>query len=57
MMEERQTVIGLGMTSNSKILYPKENRIENFRNYKNLKDYQNKIDEMIEQKSRLIKGE
>ena len=56
MMEERQTVIGLGMTSNSKILYPNENRIENYRNYKNIRDYQNKIDEIIEKKSRLIKG-
>lgn len=57
MMEERQTVIGLGMTANSKILYPKENRIENYRNYKNIRDYQNKIEEIIAEKTRRIKGE
>ncbi|MDO5713193.1 MAG: coproporphyrinogen dehydrogenase HemZ [Tissierellia bacterium] len=39
MMEERQTILGLGMSSTTKFLYPNENRIEKIYQYKNLKDY------------------
>lgn len=57
MMEERQSVIGIGMTANTKIIMAKENRVLNYRNYKNLKDYTINIEKIIEEKKRLLGGE
>ena len=56
-MEERQSIIGLGMTANTKFLHPESNRIVNYRNFKNMKDYKEKLQETIEAKKRIIKGE
>lgn len=52
-MEETQSVIGVGMTSNSKVLY-KDGSMAQFRNYKNLKDYYENIDNMIEDKNKIL---
>ncbi|MDY6065665.1 MAG: coproporphyrinogen dehydrogenase HemZ [Finegoldia sp.] len=52
--EEKESILGLGMTSNSKIL--KRDRIEKYRNYKNLDDYMEKIDEEIERKVEILNG-
>lgn len=52
-MEETQSIIGVGMTSNSKILY-KDGSMAQFRNYKNLKDYYENIDSLIEEKNKII---
>lgn len=52
-MEETQSVIGVGMTSNSKVLY-KDGSMAQFRNYKNLKDYYENIDKMIEDKNKIL---
>lgn len=50
MMEEKQTIIGLGMGSVSKIFYPKENRLERIPNFKDLREYSSRIDELIKKK-------
>lgn len=54
MMEEKETVIGAGMGAVSKIFFPKEDRIERVPNVKSLKEYLNRVDEMIERKSYIL---
>lgn len=54
MMEERETIIGLGLGSVSKIYFPNNNRIERIPNFKDLKEYINRIDELINRKRDLI---
>lgn len=53
MMEEVQDVLGVGMGSASKFL-KSNGLIENHRNYLNMRDYLGKIDEIIEEKEKLI---
>lgn len=52
-MEETQSIVGIGMTSNTKILY-KDGSMGQFRNYKNLKDYYEKFDEMMKEKNHIL---
>ncbi|MBO5198868.1 MAG: coproporphyrinogen dehydrogenase HemZ [Lachnospiraceae bacterium] len=49
-MEERQTILALGAGASSKFYFPAENRLERVENVKSLKDYVERIDEMIERK-------
>lgn len=46
-MEEVQTIIALGAGASSKIVFPNEKRIERVENVKSIKDYVERIDEMI----------
>jgi len=50
MMEEKQTIIGLGAGAVSKVFYPSSNKIIRVPNVVNLSDYINRIDDMIERK-------
>lgn len=50
-MEEKQTIVALGAGGSTKIVYPKENRIERIENVKSVKDYIERIDEMIARKT------
>lgn len=50
MMEEKETVIGMGLGAVSKIYYPQENRIKRIPNFKDLVQYNMRIDELIDKK-------
>lgn len=50
-MEEKQTIVALGAGGSTKIVYPNENRIERIENVKSVKDYIERIDEMIHRKT------
>lgn len=54
-MEEKQTIIAVGAGGTTKICYPKENRIERVPNVKDLKEYIDRVDEMIQRKEKYIK--
>lgn len=49
-MEEKQTILALGAGASTKVMFPKENRLERIENVKSLKEYIERIDEMIERK-------
>ncbi|MGB8454549.1 MAG: coproporphyrinogen dehydrogenase HemZ [Anaerocolumna sp.] len=49
-MEEKQSILALGAGALSKFVFHEENRIERVENVKSLKDYIERIDEMIERK-------
>ena len=49
-MEERQSNIALGAGSITKFVYADENRIERVENVKNLEQYIDRVDEMINRK-------
>jgi len=51
-MEEKQTIIGVGAGGITKIYYPNENRIERVPNVKDLKEYIDRIEEMIQRKEK-----
>ena len=53
-MEEQQTIIGCGAGTTTKRVIPGENRIERVENVKNVEQYIERIDEMIERKRRLF---
>lgn len=53
-MEEQQTIIGCGAGTTTKRLFADENRIERAENVKDVEQYINRIDEMIERKRRLF---
>jgi oxygen-independent coproporphyrinogen-3 oxidase len=53
-MEEKQTILALGAGALSKFVYHEENRIERVENVKSLKDYIERIDEMIERKKQFL---
>lgn len=53
-MEEKETIIAAGMGSISKIYYPEENRIERVPNYKDLLEYINRIEDLIDKKRKFI---
>lgn len=53
-MEEKQTIIALGAGGSSKFVYPSENRIERVENVKDVKNYIERIDEMIERKKAFL---
>ena len=54
MIEDKQTIIALGADAVSKVVFLNENRIERFANIKDIKEYCNRIDEMIEGKINLL---
>lgn len=54
-MEERQTIIAVGAGGVSKMYFPSENRIQRVPNVKELNEYLNRINEMIERKKKYIK--
>ena len=53
-MEEKQTIIALGAGAVTKVVYPSDNRIERAFNVKNIEEYINRLDEMIERKKALL---
>ena len=52
-MEEKQTIIGCGAGTTTKQVIPGENRIERVENVKNVEQYIERIDEMIQRKKQL----
>jgi oxygen-independent coproporphyrinogen-3 oxidase len=53
-IEEAQTILALGAGAVSKIVFPKENRIERIENVKDVHNYINRIDEMIDRKRKFF---
>lgn len=53
-MEERESIIGAGVGSTTKIFYPNEGRIARIFNFKDMKEYLTRIDEVIQRKRILI---
>lgn len=54
MIEERQTIIGIGANAVTKCIFLNENRIERFANLKDVNEYINRVDEMIDKKIKLL---
>ena len=50
-MEEKQSIVALGAGGSTKIVHHDENRIERIENVKSVKDYIERIDEMILRKN------
>lgn len=50
-MEEKQTIVAIGAGASSKLVFPDGNRIERVENVKDVKNYIERIDEMIERKA------
>ena len=53
-MEEKQTIIGCGAGTATKRVFPAENRVERTENVKNVEQYIERIDEMLERKKALL---
>ncbi|MDF2801258.1 MAG: hypothetical protein K0S61_1161 [Anaerocolumna sp.] len=53
-MEEQQSILALGAGGLSKFIFHKENRLERVENVKSLKDYIERIDEMILRKHQFL---
>lgn len=53
-MEEKQTIVALGAGGSTKVVFPRENRIERVENVKDVKNYIERVDEMIERKRSLL---
>ena len=53
-MEEKETIIGAGVGSTSKIFNHDENRLERIFNFKDVKEYISRIDELIVRKKQLF---
>ncbi|GIM28645.1 coproporphyrinogen III oxidase [Clostridium polyendosporum] len=54
MIEDKQTIIALGADAVSKVVFLEENRIERFGNVKDVKEYVNRVEEMVEGKITLL---
>ncbi len=54
MIEDKQTIIALGADAVSKVVFLEENRIERFGNVKDIREYANRIKEMVEEKRKLL---
>ena len=54
-MEDQQTIWAFGAAAITKVCYPVGGRIERAPNVKDIEQYIDRIDEMIERKTRLIK--
>ena len=52
-MEEKETIIGAGMGAVSKIFFPEENRLERVPNFKDMREYLERTDELIERKEKV----
>ena len=55
-MEEKQTIMAVGAGASTKVVFPKENRIERVENVKDVTTYIKNIDEMIDRKRRFFYG-
>lgn len=53
-MEEKQTILACGAGTTTKVVYPKENRLERIENVKDVTGYIDRIEEMIDRKKRLL---
>ena len=49
-MEEKQSIYAAGAGAQSKIVFPDENRVERIENVKDVSNYIERVDEMIERK-------
>jgi len=56
-MEEKHTILALGAGASSKFVFPTGGRIERIENVKSVKDYVERIDEMIQRKKDFIEGD
>lgn len=56
MMEEKQTIIGLGMGAVSKIYNKREDKIMRLANFKSLNEYINRLDDLILRKKRSVEN-
>lgn len=54
MIEDKQSIIALGADAVTKVVFLENNRIERFGNAKDIKEYVDRIDEMIEGKIKLL---
>lgn len=57
MMEERQTIAACGAGTTTKRLFPEENRVERCENVKEVSQYIERIEEMIQRKKKLFMSE
>ena len=55
-MEDKQTIIGLGAGAIGKVYYPDEDRLERIANVSNYQVYSDRFDEMIERKNNYFGG-
>ncbi len=53
-MEEKQTIAACGAGTTTKVVFPAENRVERAENVKNVEQYIDRIDEMIERKKKWL---
>jgi oxygen-independent coproporphyrinogen-3 oxidase len=53
-MEEQQTIAACGAGATTKVLYREEDRIERAENVKDVEQYIQRVDEMIERKRKLL---
>ena len=53
-MEEMQTIAACGAGTTTKVVFPQENRRERTENVKDVDQYIQRIDEMIERKEKLL---
>ena len=53
-MEEQQTIAACGAGTTTKVYFPAENRLERAENVKNVEQYIDRLDEMLERKGRLL---
>lgn len=54
MIEDKQTIIALGADAVTKVVFLEEDRIERFGNIKDIKEYSNRIEEMVNGKINLL---
>ena len=55
-MEDKQTIIGLGAGAVGKVYYPSEDRLERIANVSNYRIYSERFDEMLERKNKYYGG-
>ena len=53
-MEERQTIMACGAGTTTKVVFPRENRLERAENVKEVEQYIHRVDEMLLRKEKLI---
>lgn len=53
-MEEKQTIVACGAGTSSKIVFPKEDRIERVENVKDPKLYIERLDQLIQRKEQFL---
>lgn len=53
-MEEKQTIVGCGAGTTTKVAFPAENRLERVENVKDVGQYIERIDEMIARKEKML---